>query len=58
MVIVTYGSDALNRYVTDTVGSTVTDSFFSSYWQLVETKIGSKTIPAMSGAPSMSIVSS
>ena len=44
VVIVTYGRDALHRHVTDTVGSTVTDRFFSSNWQLLETKVGSNTI--------------
>ena len=32
------------RHVTDTVGSTVTDRFFSSDWQLLETKVGSNTV--------------
>jgi RHS repeat-associated protein len=44
VVIVTYGRDALHRHVTDTVGSTVTDRFFSSDWQLLETKVGFNTI--------------
>ncbi|RLS40119.1 MAG: hypothetical protein DWH82_04105 [Planctomycetota bacterium] len=44
VVIVTYGQDALHRHVTDTVGSTVTDRFFSSDWQLLETKVGSNTV--------------
>ena len=44
VVIVTYGRDALHRHVTDTVGSTVTDRFFSSDWQLLETKVGSNTL--------------
>jgi RHS repeat-associated protein len=44
VVIVTYGRDALHRHVTDTVGSTVTDRFFSSDWQLLETKVGSNTV--------------
>ena len=44
MVLVTYGRDALHRHVTDTVGSTVTDLFFSSDWQLLETKVGSNTV--------------
>ena len=30
--------------MTDTVGSTVTDRFFSSDWQLLETKVGSNTV--------------
>jgi RHS repeat-associated protein len=30
--------------VTDTVGSKVTDRFFSSDWQLLETKVGSNTV--------------
>ena len=44
VVIVTYGRDALHRHVTDTVGSTVTDRFFSSDWQVLETKVGSNTV--------------
>jgi len=44
VVLVTYGRDALHRHVTDTVGSTVTDLFFSSDWQLLETKVGSNTV--------------
>jgi len=44
VVIVTYGRDALHRHVTDTVGSTVTDRFFSGDWQLLETKVGSNTV--------------
>ena len=44
VVIVTYGCDALHRHVTDTVGSTVTDRFFSYDWQLLETKVGSNTL--------------
>jgi RHS repeat-associated protein len=44
VVIVTYGRDALHRHVTDTVGSTVTDRFFSTDWQLLETKLGSNTV--------------
>ena len=44
VVIVTYGRDALHRHVTDTVSSTVTDRFFSSDWQLLETKVGSNTV--------------
>ena len=44
VVVVTYGRDALHRHVTDTVGSTVTDRFFSSDWQLLETKVGSNTV--------------
>ncbi len=44
MVIVTYGRDAFHRHVIDTVGSTVTDRFFSSDWQLLETKTGSNTV--------------
>ena len=44
VVIVSYGRDALHRHVTDTVGSTVTDRFFSSDWQLLETKVGSNTV--------------
>ena len=44
VVLVTYGRDALHRHVTDTVGSTVTDRFFSSDWQLLETKVGSNTV--------------
>jgi RHS repeat-associated protein len=44
VAIVTYGRDALHRHVTDTVGSTVTDRFFSSDWQLLETKVGSNTV--------------
>ncbi len=44
VVIVTYGRDALHRHVTDTVGSTVTDRFFSNDWQLLETKTGSNTL--------------
>ena len=44
VVIVAYGRDALHRHVTDTVGSTVTDRFFSSDWQVMETKVGSNTI--------------
>ena len=44
VVIVAYGRDALHRHVTDTVGSTVTDRFFSSDWQLLETKVGSNTV--------------
>ena len=44
VVIVTYGRDALYRHVTDTVGSTVTDRFFSTDWQLLETKVGSNTV--------------
>ena len=44
VVIVTYGRDALYRHVTDTVGSTVTDRFFSSDWQLLENKVGSNTV--------------
>jgi len=44
VVIVTYGRDAMHRHVTDTVGSTVTDRFFSSDWQLLESKTGSNTI--------------
>jgi len=44
VVIVTYGRDAFHRHVTDTVGSTVTDRFFSSDWQLLETKVGSNTV--------------
>ena len=44
VVIVTYGRDALHRHVTDTVGSTVTDRFFSTDWQLLETKVGSNTV--------------
>jgi len=44
VVIITYGRDALHRHVTDTVGSTVTDRFFSSDWQLLETKVGSNTV--------------
>ena len=30
--------------MTDTVGSTVTDRFFSSDWQLQETMVGSNTV--------------
>ena len=44
VVIITYGRDALHRHMTDTVGSTVTDRFFSSDWQLLETKVGSNTV--------------
>jgi RHS repeat-associated protein len=44
VVIVTYGRDALHRHVTDTVGSTVTDRFFSGDWQVLETKVGSNTV--------------
>jgi YD repeat-containing protein len=44
VVIITYGRDALHRHVSDTVGSTVTDRFFSSDWQLLETKVGSNTV--------------
>jgi RHS repeat-associated protein len=44
VVIVTYGRDALHRHVTDTVGSSVTDRFFSQEWQLLETKAGSNTV--------------
>ena len=44
VVIVAYGRDALHRHVTDTVGSTVTDRFFSTDWQLLETKTGSNTV--------------
>ena len=44
VVVVTYGRDALHRHVTDTVGSTITDRFFSSDWQLLETKVGSNTV--------------
>ena len=44
VVIVTYGRDALHRHVMDTVGSTVTDRFFSSDWQVLETKVGSNTV--------------
>ena len=44
VVIVSYGRDALQRHVTDTVSSTVTDRFFSSDWQLLETKTGSNTV--------------
>ena len=44
VVIVAYGRDALHRHVTDTVGSTVTDRFFSGDWQLLETKVGSNTV--------------
>jgi len=44
VVIVTYGRDAMHRHVTDTVGSTVTDRFFSSDWQVLETKVGSNTV--------------
>ena len=44
VVIITYGRDALHRHVTDTVSSTVTDRFFSSDWQLLETKTGSNTV--------------
>ncbi len=44
VVIVAYGRDALHRHVTDTVGSTVTDRFFSSDWQLLETRVGSNTV--------------
>jgi len=44
VVIVAYGRDAFHRHVTDTVGSTVTDRFFSSDWQLLETKVGSNTV--------------
>jgi RHS repeat-associated protein len=44
VVIVTYGRDALHRHVTDTVGSTVTDRFFSNDWQLLETKVGTSTV--------------
>jgi|694.fasta_scaffold14832_9 RHS repeat-associated protein len=44
VAIVTYGRDALHRHVTDTVGSTVTDRFFSGDWQLLETKVSSNTV--------------
>ena len=44
VVIITYGRDALHRHVTDTVGSTVTDRFFSGDWQVLETKTGSNTV--------------
>jgi hypothetical protein len=44
VVIITYGRDVLHRHVTDTVGSTVTDLFLSSDWQLLETKVGSNTV--------------
>ena len=44
VVLVTYGRDALHRHVTDTVGSSVTDRFFSTDWQVLETKVGSNTI--------------
>ncbi len=44
VVLVTYGRDALHRQVTDTVGSSVTDRFFSTDWQVLETKVGSNTV--------------
>jgi RHS repeat-associated protein len=44
VVIITYGRDALHRHVTDTVGSSVTDRFFSQDWQLLENKAGSNTV--------------
>jgi RHS repeat-associated protein len=44
LVIVTYGRDALHRHVTDAVGSSVLDRFFSQDWQLLETRTGSNTV--------------
>ncbi len=51
VMLVTYGRDALHRHVTDTVGSTVTDRFFSSDWQLLETKVGSNTVTRNAWSP-------
>ena len=36
----TYGYDALNRRVTETVGGTTTDLYYSSGWQVLEERVG------------------
>jgi RHS repeat-associated protein len=39
----TFGYDGLNRRVSNTVGSTTTDRFYSAGWQVLEEKVGSST---------------